>query len=132
MKPKCPSSGQRNAGSLSMELVVAISVLTIAVIPFAYSFLGEQRLLRHAYHHAAAMELVDGEAEILAAGGLNRFAEGETAYPLTAGAATNLPPGRFRLHRQGSAGVLEWRPEKPVPGGNVRREFRLLSAGGAQ
>ena len=132
MKPTRPASRRRHAGSLSMELVVATSVLTIAVIPFAYSFLSEQRLIRHAYHHAVAMELVDGEAEILAAGALNQFAEGETVYPLATGAATNLPAGRFVLRRQGASGLLEWRADKPAPGGNVRREFRLRPVGGAQ
>lgn len=115
-----------------MELVVATSVLTLAVIPFGFSFLSEQRLMRHAHHRAVALELVDGEAEILAAGALVQFPEGESNYPLTVGAATNLPPGSIVLRRRGSSGELEWRTEKPLPGGKVHRAFRLRSEGGVR
>jgi hypothetical protein len=129
MKSVGPSIRRRRAGSLSMELVVAIGVLSVAVIPFGYSFVHEQRLIRHAYHRAAALERVDGEAEILAAGAIRQFPEGESVYPV---AATNLPPGRFLLRRNGMHGSLEWQPEKVVHGGPVRREFHLLVAGGAR
>jgi hypothetical protein len=129
MNRVAPARSRRCAGSLSMELVVAIGVLSVAVIPFGYSFVHEQRLIRHAYQRAAALERVDGEAEILAAGAIQRFPEGESVYPVT---ATNLPPGRFLLRRNGMHGSLEWQPENIVHGGPVRREFHLLVRGGAQ
>jgi hypothetical protein len=124
-----PARRRRCVGSLSLELVVAIGVLSVAVIPFGYSFVHEQRLIRHAYYRAAALERVDGESEILAAGAIRRFPEGESVYPVT---ATNLPPGRFLLRRTGTQGSLEWQPEKVVHGGSVRREFHLLVPGGAR
>lgn len=115
----------RRAGALATELVVAVGVLTSAVIPFAFGYLHEQRLIRHAYHHAIAMELVDGEAERLAAGALGGFPEGQSVYTVTGPAADSLPPGRFLLARRGNSGALEWQPERAVHGGQVRREFRL-------
>ncbi len=129
MKTPLEAAGRTCAGSLSIELVVAIGVLTVAVIPFGYSFVHEQRLMHHAYHRAAAMVRVDGEAELLAAGAIRDFPEGESVYPAV---ATNLPPGRFLLRRTGLAGSLEWQPEKVIHGGPVRRNFRSASVGGSR
>lgn len=131
MKLRFPfNSRRRQAGALATELVVAVGVLTTAVIPFAYSYLHEQRLIRHAYHHAVAMELVDGEAELLAAGALVTIPEGQSLYPINSPAATNLPSGRFLVSRSGNTGALEWQPERVVHGGTVRREFRLQAGKG--
>lgn len=122
----------RHQAALAMELMVSVGILTAALLPIAYGFVNDQRLMRHAYFRATALELVDGEAELLAAGALKSFPEGVSTYPIEVAAATNLPPGRFVLHRMGSAGVLEWQPNRAVFGGPVRREFHLLPAGGAR
>lgn len=108
------------------ELVVAVAILTIALLPLAYSYVNNQRLLRHAHHRAAALELVDGEAEVLAAGALLKFPPGESTYPMPTGAITNLPAGRFILVRTDRSGTLTWQPDRPLLGGGVRREFHLL------
>lgn len=112
------------------ELVVAIGILSIALLPLAYSYVNNQRLLRHAHHRAAVLELVDGEAELLATGALLKFPQGESTYPMPTGVVTNLPAGRFVLNRTDRTGVLTWHPDRPVVGGGVRREFHLVQPGG--
>ena len=55
-------------GLLLTEMVVAMAILVVAVLPLAYSIISEQRLLRTYYQRAVAMEIVDGEMEALVAG----------------------------------------------------------------
>ena len=91
MRPAAAKSHRRRtAGSLSLDLGVALGLLTMMVIPFAYSYLEQQNQLRQAHHRAVATELVDGEAEVLAAGALNAFPDGEAEYPVTGAAAGRL------------------------------------------
>jgi hypothetical protein len=110
---------------LSTELVVAMAILLIAVLPLGYSFVGDTRVLRATYQRAVAMEIVDGEMEILAAGEWRAFPEGAQSYVVQAGAATNLPPGRFQLTRTGNQLRLEWLPDRKHAGGNIVREVTL-------
>lgn len=116
---------QSERGWLAMDLMVAIVILALAMIPLAFSFNSEQRLLRANYNQAIAMEIVDGEMEILRAGGWRRIADGEHDYKVSAGAATNLPPGRFVSLRTAQELRLEWRPDKRGKGGLVARAMRI-------
>jgi len=109
-------------GSLTIELMVALGILTATVIPLAYSFVQEQRVCRAYYWRAVAMEIVDGEMEILAAGAWHDFKEGAHPYAVTAEAAKNLPPGKFVLGVRGQHLRLEWRPDSPRNGATVVRE----------
>ena len=106
---------------LTAELVVGMAILVIAVLPIGYSLLNDARALRSTYQRAVAMEIVDGEMEILAAGQWRSFPEGTNTYAVHALAATNLPPGQFRLARTGNHLQLEWRADPPRKG-NVTRE----------
>ena len=63
------NSLHRQRGSLMVELLVALAILTGVLLPLAYSFVSERRLARSAYQRAVAMEIVDGEMEVLLAGG---------------------------------------------------------------
>ena len=109
-------------GSLMIELVVALGILTAAVIPLAYSFIQEQHVCRVYYWRAVAMEIVDGEMEILAAGDWHNFMEGTHPHAVTAEAAKNLPPSKFVLSVRGRQLRLEWRPDSPRNGAPVVRE----------
>ncbi len=106
-----------------LELLAALALLTGALLPLAYSITSERRLAREQYHHAVAMEIVDGEFEVLAAGEWQAFPPGTNIYPVSARAATNLPPGKFILIRTPKQLRLEWRDasQRPV----VWRELRL-------
>jgi len=106
------------------ELLVAIFILLVAVLPLAYSFTSDARLLRASYHRAIAMELVDGELEVLAAGGWRAFMPGTHDYALTGAAVTNLPPGRCQLTLSTILIRLEWKPDQARGVGAVVRELK--------
>ena len=116
-------SGER--GALTTEMVVAVSILAVVLIPMAYAFQQEMKLCRGYYYDAVAMELVDGEMEILAAGEWRAFRPGAQSYSVSAAAATNLPPGRFTLTLSNQTVRLEWRPAQKGHGRSVVREARV-------
>lgn len=116
------SGTSRRRASLLIELLVAMAILSGVVLPLAYSIAAERRYARALYQRAVAVEIVDGEMEVLAAGGWRAFTNGVTGYPVQAGAATNLPPGRFILTSTPQRLRLEWRPNVKQHGGPVVRE----------
>ncbi|MEW6303682.1 MAG: hypothetical protein AB1705_09440 [Verrucomicrobiota bacterium] len=107
------------------DLVIAIAILMIAAMPLGVSIVRDQNAVRTEYHRAVAMEIVDGEMEILAAGEWRAFGEGAHEYRVRAEAAKNLPAGRFQLTRGAKSVRLEWVPAKRGKGGPVAREFSL-------
>ena len=86
------------------------------------SFIGERREFGIYYHRAVAMEVVDGEMEILRAGEWRAFQEGAQSYSVNNPSATNLPPGRFVLTRQDRHLRLQWLLAGKNKGGIVTRE----------
>jgi hypothetical protein len=111
---------------LTTELIVAMAIMVLVMIPLAFAFREETILLKAAYHRAVAMEIVDGEMEALVAGGWRGFPAGETrGYPVKAFSATNLPPGEFVLTLGNARAKLEWVPQARNRGGRVTREARL-------
>ena len=108
-----------------VELVFALAVLGLAVLPLAFSFFHEQKLCRAYYYRAVVMEILDGEIEILAAGEWQAFREGAQTYRVRAESAKNLPNGRFMLTLRGPHARLEWQPQKTGRGGQVAREATL-------
>jgi len=115
----------RQRGSLMVELLVAMALLIGVLFPLAYSFATERRLARSYYQRAVAMEIVDGEMEALLAGEWRAFSPGTHDYLVHAGAATNLPPGRFILSVQPGRIQLRWQPALKDRGGPVTREAIL-------
>lgn len=108
-----------------IELLVALALLLGVLLPVAYSIASEKRLFRSAYQHAIAMEIVDGEMEALLAGSWRAFGPGSHPYVVRAAAATNLPPGEFRLRVMTNRIRLEWKPALKQSGGSVVREALL-------
>jgi hypothetical protein len=111
------------AGWMMTELLVALAILMGALLPVAYSLSWEKRLARSLYTRALAMELVDGETEVLAAGAWRAYAPGTHPYVVSGRAATNLPPGRFVLTVSENRVRLEWQPSLKRYGGSIVREF---------
>jgi hypothetical protein len=118
-KPK--ADGHRR-GALTTELVVAMAILVLAGMPLALSFAQEGKVLRQSYQKAAAMELIDGEMEILLAGEWRAFKEGSQAYELHGDSARNLSPGKAVLTIKAKHVRLEWLPEKGELASAVMRE----------
>jgi type II secretory pathway pseudopilin PulG len=110
----------RQRGSLVTEILVAISILSIAALPLMSSFIAAQRSVRRSYQHAVAMEIIDGEMEILLHGEWREFPQGAQPYDLHGDAAKNLPPGHATLIVSGNHVRLEWTPDRA--GGKVVRE----------
>jgi hypothetical protein len=116
------SRKQYRRGMLITELVVAMSILTLAMLPLAFSIAREQRLTRAYYHRAIVTEIIDGEMEALVAGEWRAFQPGTQRYPVRAGAARNLPSGQFLLTLDARRLRLEWSPAQPLRSGRVFRE----------
>jgi len=110
---------------LMIELLAAMVLLAAAMLPVAYSLASEKRLVRGYYQKVVAMEIVDGEVEVLVAGEWRRFPKGKSEYRVNAGSATNLPPGRLTLDIGEERLRLEWEPAVRHHGGKVVREVRL-------
>jgi len=117
-----PARLHRQRGSLLVELLVAMAILAGVLLPLAYSFVSERRLARSCYQRAVAMEIVDGEMEILVAGEWRNLPDGSQPYAVHAGAAANLPPGRFQLTKTGQHLRLEWTSDRRQGIGTVVRE----------
>jgi len=112
-------------GMLMTELIVGMAILVLAVLPVGYSLIEDARWQRSNYQHAVAMEIVDGEIEILAAGEWHAFPEGTHPYTVHAKAAANLPEGHFRFTRTGNHLRLEWKSDRPDGSGTVIREVTV-------
>jgi len=110
---------------MTMELVVAVGLLTLVLIPISLSYAAEQRACRASYYRAVAMEIVDGEMEVLRAGEWKQFSEGRQSYVVSEKAAKNLPPGKFVLTRTANRLRLEWLPGARDQGGPVTREIAI-------
>jgi hypothetical protein len=108
-----------------LECVVAVGILISVMIPISYSFISEHKACRASYDRAVAMELVDGEMEILRAGEWRQFPRGSQPYTIRSAAAKNLPPGQFILTVEERLIRLEWWPGAKDQGGKVTRETIL-------
>ena len=120
-----PTQRRRRQAMLTTEMVVALCILVMTILPMAFAIWHENSLLKAYYYRALAMEIVDGEMEALAAGEWRSFSPGEHPYPAKAAAATNLPPGEFLLTVGERRVRLEWIPKERNHGGRVVREVTL-------
>lgn len=116
-------SQRRQRGIMMVEMAAAMVILVACLFPLALSSMNEQKLFRNYYHQAIAMEIVDGEMEILRAGEWREFKNGRHEYTVRACAATNLPPGHFVLTVEDRRCRLEWLPDAKGQGGRVAREM---------
>lgn len=129
MKTKSAQSACRRPckrhGFLQIDLVVALAIFSIAIVPLGFSFARERQVLKMDYRRSVANEIVDGEMEILAAGAGRDFPDGSQIYPVHSRAAASLPPGHFQLTKSGNHLRLEWRPDEPHGVGVVIRETTM-------
>jgi hypothetical protein len=112
-------------GVLEIDLAMAMLILTVAILPLAFSFAKEREVLRVDYCRAVVDEVVDGEMEILAAGDWKNFPDGSNVYTVHSRAETNLPAGHFELTKNGRHLRLEWLPDKRQGIGVVAREITI-------
>ncbi len=110
---------------LEVDFLVALAILVLAVLPVGYSVSQERKLARAYYYRAAAMEIVDGELEVLRGGAWRQFKEGAQPYQPRAESAAQLPPGRFTLTLTGTQRRLAWQAEGKRPASAIVREGRV-------
>ena len=129
MKTNSSKSSRKDSrsrrGFLMMDAVVAMAILSLAIVPLGFSFVRERHVLKIEYLRSVANEIVDGEMEILAAGDWKTFPDGAQKYSVRAGAAASLPPGHFQLTKTGNHLRLEWTPDKRQGIGAVVREVTV-------
>lgn len=116
---------RRQSGALMTEILVALSIFTIAIMPLSVSYMNNQMTVRRLYHKAVAMEIIDGEMEILAAGEWHSFKEGAQPYPIDEKLNRNLPRGTATLTITGKQLRLEWMPEDRRKADIVIREATI-------
>lgn len=107
---------------LTIELAVAMTILAAVMLPLSAAWYHEAKSLRANYRDAVAMQILDGEMEVLAAGEWRRYPEGRNELKPTAAAARNLPVGQFILTREPQRLRLEWLPQR---GRKMSRELSL-------
>jgi hypothetical protein len=117
---------QRNyRGALTIDLMVAMALLAIAVFPLTASYVAEQKEFKVYSARAGAIETCDGEFELLYTLGKFPTNNARVAHaPLSPGAA-KLPPGKFLLEREGKRLRLIWTPSARDHGGIVTKEIQL-------
>ena len=109
-------------GFLEVDLLVALAILSLAIVPIGFSFAHERQALKLEYFSGVINEIVDGEMEVLVAGDWRTFPAGDHDYAIHSDAAANLPPGKFLLLIESGKVRLEWRPDEKHHGGPVVRE----------
>ena len=119
------SNKAKQRGVIMAEMIVAMGILVIAMLPLSFAAISDAHQLRTTYQKAIAREILDGEIEMLAAGEWQHVPEGIHDYAIHANAATNLPPGNFRTSRTANIVRLEWRPLKKTGIGTLSREVKL-------
>jgi hypothetical protein len=112
-------------GFLEVDLLVAMAILTLAILPLAAAFAHERTLLHQEYCRSVANELLDGEMEILLAGAGRDLPDGSQVYPVRSPAADNLPAGHFELTKTGRHLRLEWQANRGKGLGHLAREGDL-------
>ena len=113
---------RRRSGALITEVIVALAITVAVLVPLAFTFSQEHKALLGQYQRTVAMEIIDGEMEMLTAGEWRSFKPGVQSYEVQAKAAKNLPKGAFTLTLQDKLVRLEWKSEKGV---HVTREVKL-------
>jgi hypothetical protein len=123
-KTLCVGSPNKH-GYLMVDLLVALAILSLAIVPVGFSFARERQVLKIEYFRSVANEIVDGEMEILAAGDWKNFPDGSLDYPVHAQAAATLPPGHFQLTKTGNHLRLEWNSDEKHGVGAVVRKVTI-------
>jgi hypothetical protein len=112
------------SGMLQIDLLVAMTLLIAAIFPIAYSFNLDRKAMNRGYERAIAMELVDGEMEVLLAGTWRNYAPGTNQIQFTGQAAANLSTAQATLFITSKSLSLEWRPLERSSKG-ISREVTL-------
>ena len=110
---------------LQLDVAVAITVLALVFIPLSVSSSGDLDLARRHYFEAVALQLIDGEMDVLLAGERRKYTTGEHRITPVGEAVQNLPEGEFVLTVHDQKLTLAWVPTKRAKWGRVERVVEL-------
>ena len=110
---------------LQLDVAVAITVLALVFIPLSISSSGDLDLARRHYFEAVALQLIDGEMDVLLAGERRKYTTGEHRITPVGEAVQNLPEGEFVLTVHDQKLTLAWVPKKWAKWGRVERVVEL-------
>ena len=110
---------------LQLDVAVAITVLALVFIPLSVSSSGDLDLARRQYFEAVALQLIDGEIDVLLAGERRKYTPGEHQIKPVGEAVQNLPEGEFVLSVQDEKLTLAWMPKNLAKWGRVERVVQL-------
>ncbi|HJO08437.1 MAG TPA: hypothetical protein QGH16_01205 [Verrucomicrobiota bacterium] len=115
----------RRRAFLQLDVAIALTVLTLVFIPLSVSSSGGLDLARRHYFEAVALQLIDGEMDVLLAGERRKYTPGEHRIKPVGEAVQNLPEGEFVLSLQDQKLTLAWMPKKFAKWGRVERVVQL-------
>ena len=110
---------------LQLDVAVAITFLALVFIPLSISSSGDLDLARRHYFEAVALQLIDGEMDVLLAGERRKYTTGEHRITPVGEAVQNLPEGEFVLTVHDQKLTLAWVPTKGAKWGRVERVVEL-------
>ena len=110
---------------LQLDVAIALMVLALVFIPLSVSSSGDLDLARRHYFEAVALQLIDGEMDVLLAGERRKYTTGEHRITPVGEAVQNLPEGKFVLTVQEQKLTLAWVPTKRAKWGRVERVVEL-------
>lgn len=110
---------------LQLDVAVAITVLALVFIPLSVSSSGDLDLARRQYFEAVALQLIDGEMDVLLAGERRKYTPGEHQIKPVGEAVQNLPEGEFVLTVHDQKLTLAWVPTKRAKWSRVERVMEL-------
>ena len=119
------TSAARCRAFLQLDIAVAITVLALVFIPLSISSSGDLDLARRHYFEAVALQLIDGEMDVLLAGERRKHTTGEHRITPIGEAVQNLPEGEFVLTVHDQKLTLAWVPTKRAKWGRVERVVEL-------
>ena len=110
---------------LQLDVAIALTVLALVFIPLSVSSSGGLDLARRHYFEAVALQLIDGEMDVLLAGERRKYTPGEHQIKPVGEAVQNMPEGEFVLTVHDQKLTLAWVPTKRAKWGRVERVVEL-------
>ena len=115
----------RRRAFLQLDVAIALTLLALVFIPLSVSSSGGLDLARRHYFEAVALQLIDGEMDVLLAGERRKYTLGEYGITPVGEAVQNLPEGKFVLTVKQKQLTLTWVPTKRAKWGRVERVVQL-------
>ena len=119
------SRAAKRLAFVQLDVALAVSILLLVFIPFSVTSSSKLDLARRQHFEAVALQMIDGELDVLMAGEWQKFSPGEHKITPPGEAVKTLPVGEFILVVKENQLSIAWVPEKEAKWGRVEREVTL-------